>query len=188
MADEMSLNGKLMLIQSELKAPKEQRNTFGKYNYRSCEDIFEAVKPLLCKYDCTLTVTDDLVMVGQRYYIKATATIRSGSESQTVCAFARESEEKKGMDSSQVTGATSSYARKYALNGLFLIDDAKDPDTDEYREQTSESPIISDRERDVLINLMQKHGMDTSRVPGKVARADYVKYMRRFQSDERNGQ
>ena len=86
--DEMSLNGKLMLIQSELKAPKGQRNTFGKYNYRSCEDIFEAVKPLLCKYDCVLTVTDDLVMIGQRYYIKATATIRSGAESQSVCAFA----------------------------------------------------------------------------------------------------
>ena len=186
MADEMSLNGKLMLIQSELKAPKGQRNTFGKYNYRSCEDIFEAVKPLLCKYDCVLTVTDDLVMIGQRYYIKATATIRSGSESQTVCAFARESEEKKGMDASQVTGATSSYARKYALNGLFLIDDSKDADTDEYQQQTSQ--IISDKEREVLINLMQKHGMDTSKVPARVARADYVKYMRRFQSDERNGQ
>ena len=90
------------------------------------------------------------------------------------------------MDASQVTGATSSYARKYALNGLFLIDDSKDADTDEYQQQTSQ--IISDKEREVLINLMQKHGMGTSRVPDKVARADYVKYMRRFQSDERNGQ
>ena len=183
MSEAMDLNQKLLLIQGELKAPKGQHNKFGNYNYRSCEDIFEAVKPLLLKQGCTLTVSDELVMIGQRYYIKATATIRSGSESQSVSAFARESEEKKGMDSSQVTGSTSSYARKYALNGLFLIDDAKDADTNEYHEQGSESPVITEQERTLLITMMAKHGLDTRKVPERVARADYVKYMRRFKNE-----
>ena len=114
-------------IQKELKAPKNQFNAFGKYKYRSCEDILEAVKPLL--EDATLTINDEMVVIGERYYIKATVTLKQGEEEVSTTAFARESEEKKGMDQSQITGATSSYARKYALNGLFLIDDTKDADT-----------------------------------------------------------
>lgn len=120
----------LSKIQAELKAPKNQFNGFGKYNYRSCEDILEGVKPLLSKYNSTLTLSDDIVQVSDRIYVKATATFKDseGNETQTT-AFARESEEKKGMDASQVTGSSSSYARKYALNGLFCIDDTKDADS-----------------------------------------------------------
>lgn len=119
----------LSAIQSRLKAPKGQYNRFGGYRYRSCEDILEAVKPLLAENACTLVVTDDIELVGSRFYVKATATIRNGAgESETAVAFAREEEVKKGMDAAQVTGSASSYARKYALNGLFCIDDTKDPD------------------------------------------------------------
>lgn len=119
---------KLIKIQRELIAPKSSRNDFGKYNYRNCEQIFESVKPLLEKYGCTLTISDELVYLGNRYYIKATATITDGNDSKTVTSFAREAEIKKGMDESQITGSASSYARKYALCGLFLIDGAKDAD------------------------------------------------------------
>ncbi len=119
---------KLIEIQSELKAPKNQRNTFGNYNYRSAEDILEAVKPLLKKHECTMTISDTIVEVGGRVYVKATATFLDGDNRTEVCAFAREEETKKGMDAAQITGSASSYARKYALNGLFLIDDTKDPD------------------------------------------------------------
>ena len=119
---------KLSKVQSELKAPKNQRNNFGGYNYRSCEDILEAVKPLLAKEGLVLTVCDDIALVGERYYIKATATITDGVNSLSNSAFAREEESKKGMDASQLTGSTSSYARKYALNGLLCIDDTKDAD------------------------------------------------------------
>jgi hypothetical protein len=120
---------KLATIQRELKAPKGQFNAFGKYKYRSCEDILEAVKPLLG--DAILTLSDDLVMIGERYYVRATATLREGDESISVTAWAREETDKKGMDSAQITGSVSSYARKYAANGLFLIDDTKDPDNDD---------------------------------------------------------
>ncbi|MBA7489036.1 MAG: ERF family protein [Prevotella sp.] len=119
----------LMEIQSKLNVPKTLRNNFGGYNYRSAELILEAVKPLLKENKCTLTINDDIVMVGDRIYIKAIATIRNESgETETTTAFAREALTKKGMDDSQVTGAASSYARKYALNGLFCIDDTKDAD------------------------------------------------------------
>jgi hypothetical protein len=127
-----TLNKKLADIQQKLNAPKNQYNSFGKYSYRSCEDILEAVKPLLG--DLTLTLHDDIQVIGptaERVYVRATATINDGEHSISVSALARESETKKGMDASQITGATSSYARKYALNGLFLIDDSKDADTDE---------------------------------------------------------
>jgi hypothetical protein len=129
---------KLIKIQSGLKAPKNQRNSFGNYNYRSCEDILEAVKPLLLENKCSLVVEDEIVLIGDRYYIKAIATLLDNESDKqiVVSAFARESEEKKGMDSAQITGATSSYARKYALNGLFLIDDTKDSDTDEFTKET----------------------------------------------------
>lgn len=114
-------------IQKELKAPKGQKNTFGNYNYRSCEDILEAVKPLLGH--AVLTLNDEVVMIGDRFYIKATATLSDGTKSVFASAYAREAVEKKGMDVAQITGAASSYARKYALNGLFCIDDTKDADT-----------------------------------------------------------
>jgi len=117
----------LIRIQKELKAPKGQYNNFGKYKYRSCEDILEAVKPLL--KDCLLTISDEIVLIGDRIYVKATAEFTDGDYVKTVSGFARESESKKGMDASQITGSASSYARKYALNGLFLIDDTKDADT-----------------------------------------------------------
>lgn len=120
----------LISIQSELKAPKSQFNKFGGYKYRKAEDILEAVKPLLNKQKCTLTITDDIVMVGNRIYVKATATIKNEKgECETTNGWAREEESKKGMDGSQITGASSSYARKYALNGLFAIDDNADSDT-----------------------------------------------------------
>ena len=130
---------KLLNIQQELKAPKGQRNGFGNYNYRSCEDILEAVKPLLAKYKCVLTLNDVIEQIGERYYIKAIATIYDVESDGKMenSASAREEEIKKGMDASQITGSTSSYARKYALNGLFAIDDTKDADTDEYQKQTT---------------------------------------------------
>lgn len=125
------INIKLMNIQQELKAPKGQYNSFGKYAYRSCEDILEAVKPLLKKEKVVLTISDELQYIGNRYYIKATATLIDTESEATISnsAYAREEETKKGMDGSQITGASSSYARKYALNGLFGIDDNKDSDT-----------------------------------------------------------
>lgn len=120
----------LIAIQSELKAPKSQFNKFGGYKYRKAEDILEAVKPLLSKQKCTLTITDDVVLIGNRIYVKATATIKNEKgEFETTTGWAREEETKKGMDGSQITGASSSYARKYALNGLFAIDDNADSDT-----------------------------------------------------------
>lgn len=120
----------LISIQSELKAPKSQFNKFGGYKYRKAEDILEAVKPLLAKQKCTLIITDDVVLIGNRIYVKATATIKNEKgECETTTGWAREEETKKGMDGSQITGASSSYARKYALNGLFAIDDNADSDT-----------------------------------------------------------
>ena len=124
-------------IQNELKAPKNRFNKFGNYKYRSCEDILEAVKPLLKKYDATLTIRDEIIEVGGRVYVKAIVIFTANDIRSEVTAFARESESKKGMDDSQITGTASSYARKYALNGLFLIDDTKDADTDEYAEQVN---------------------------------------------------
>lgn len=141
----MNIYEKLMKVQSELKAPKNQRNNFGGYNYRSCEDILEAVKPILKENGLTLTIKDDIVNIGTRYYIVAIAElidIESGDKI-TTQAQARESETKKGMDDSQITGTASSYARKYCLNGLFLIDDTKDADTDEYKKLTEEITKIS---------------------------------------------
>jgi len=120
---------KLIQIQAELKAPKQQKNNFGGYSYRSCEDILEAVKPLLLKYECMLAITDSIELIGDRYYIKATANFSDGDKEKEVSAYAREALTKKGMDDAQITGSASSYARKYALNGLFLIDDTKDDDS-----------------------------------------------------------
>ena len=137
----MSLKEKLIRIQQELKAPKGQFNSFGKYKYRSCEDILEAVKPLLDKYQVALTLSDEITEVGSRIYVRATANLFDGEsdEAYTNVAWAREDDVKKGMDGSQITGTASSYARKYCLNGLFLIDDTKDADTDEYQKQNNGS-------------------------------------------------
>lgn len=138
----MSVYEKLSKVQTELKAPKGQYNSFGKYKYRSCEDILEAVKPLNAKHGVVLTVGDEVVEISNRFYVKATATfvdIESG-EKIINTALAREDDAKKGMDGSQITGTASSYARKYCLNGLFCIDDTKDADTDEYRHQQERKP------------------------------------------------
>lgn len=126
----------LLRIQQELSVPKDQYNDFAGFKYRSCEDILEAVKPLLKDLNAILTLNDEVVNIGDKNYVKATATLKVGEETFETTAFAREPESKKGMDASQITGASSSYARKYALNGLFAIDDGKDADSFDNREQT----------------------------------------------------
>lgn len=141
---------KLIEVQNKLKAPKGQYNSFGKYKYRSCEDILESVKPLLVENGLLLTIRDEVLMVGERYYIKATATITDGTDSIDAVAFAREEESKKGMDGSQVTGASSSYARKYALNGLFCIDDNKDSDTTNHVEKSAQTAAKQAEENPLL--------------------------------------
>lgn len=142
-----TLREKLSSIQLEMKAPKNLRNAFGNYNYRNAESILEAFKPFGKKYKVALTLNDDVVQMGDRIYVKATATLLDleTDDSTTATAFAREPASKKGMDDSQVTGACSSYARKYALNGLFLLDDTKDADTDEYQKQDK---AMSDKKAD----------------------------------------
>ena len=127
---------KLIKIQSELKAPKGQYNSFGKYKYRSCEDILEAVKPLVNREGLLLTLSDAIEQIGNRFYVKATIKVTDGTQTIESTAYAREDDSKKGMDGSQITGTASSYARKYALNGLFCIDDAKDADTNEYKTES----------------------------------------------------
>ena len=141
----------LLEIQSKLKAPKGQYNTFGKYKYRSAEDILEAVKPLLAEQKCTVVLSDDVIAIGNRIYIKATATLSNADGAEVVStAYAREDETKKGMDGSQITGTASSYARKYALNGLFLIDDTKDAETDEYHKQNTTAQAQSNASQEQL--------------------------------------
>lgn len=155
------INQQLREVQQKLKAPKGQENTFGHYRYRSCEDILEAVKPLLGEQGLTLVITDGIAQVGERIYISATAKVTNDDgESVENVAFAREPDEKRGMDASQITGTASSYARKYSLNGLFAIDDTKDADTDEYHRRTQSAqsqaiqcehcgkPIKSEKRRD----------------------------------------
>lgn len=136
----MSLREKLKNIQTEVKAPKNLYNSYGNYNYRNAESICEAVKPYLSLENVSLILTDDIIAVGDRFYVKATARLldNESDESLEVTALARESETKKGQDVSQITGTASSYARKYALNGLFLLDDTKDADTDEYQKQQAQ--------------------------------------------------
>ena len=138
MNHQTNLTQKLAKIQVNLKAPKNLYNSFGKYKYRNVEGIQEALKPMLAEYGVTVTLADEIVEVGGRVYVKAMATITDceSGEALSVSAYAREAETKKGMDDAQVTGATSSYARKYALNGLFLLDDTKDVDTEEYQAQS----------------------------------------------------
>lgn len=191
---EIGIYKKLLEIQSELKAPKGQYNSFGRYKYRSCEDILEAVKPICKKYNTTLIISDEIVSVGdnnsklytenyydkdlkkenirniiaggQRYYIKATATIIDIEDGSVLSntAYAREEETKKGMDGSQITGTASSYARKYALNGLFCIDDTKDADTDEFKEQTEQDKIIDKKLVEGLNMAIEKANIDEKAV------------------------
>ena len=138
---EKTIYEKLLAVQNELKAPKDKRNDYGGFNYRSCEGILEAVKPLLQEQELMLTIKDEVVNIGDRYYVRATVLLDdiSSNGEIAITALAREEEAKKGMDASQITGTASSYARKYALNGLFLIDDTKDADTDEFHRTTQEN-------------------------------------------------
>lgn len=166
--ENMSIYEKLCKIQTELKAPKGQRNNFGKYNYRSCEDILEALKPLLDKYEAIINLSDNIVQVGERYYVSVVAKLTDAKTGESVMstAFAREDESKKGMDASQLTGATSSYARKYALNGLLAIDDTKDsdylnngskvPNNDE--KHYSKSTITLDMAKDIEVSFGEYKG------------------------------
>ena len=153
------MNDKLLKIQMELKAPKDQYNNFGKFHYRSCEDILEAVKPLLEKNKCTLTIDDELVNIGDRYYVRASAKLTDGDSVIVNHAYAREAESKSGMDASQITGTASSYARKYALNGLFLIDDTKDADTDEHAKVTGQEPkLATEKQIELLKKIAEEQG------------------------------
>lgn len=159
---------KIVAIQSELKAPKGQYNSFGKYNYRSCEDILEGVKPLLTKHGLVLTIQDSIDLIGDRFYVKATATITDGKEQLSTSAYARESLDKKGMDASQVTGATSSYARKYALNGLLAIDDTKDADTMD----NNKKPVQQTQE-----TVYNWNSLKTRAVQGGISEEELVHYV-----------
>ena len=170
MAETQNLTQKLLNVQRDLKAPKGQYNSFGKYKYRSAEDILEAVKPINVRNGILLTITDEPILIGEWHYIKASATVTDGVDNLTVTAYARESETKKGQDLSQITGTASSYARKYALNGLYLIDDTKDADTDEYRKQGNKAPAsksatqaeIGNLKKEIIAfsNLMKGQGKD----------------------------
>ena len=150
----------LLKIQTKLKAPKNQFNKFGNYMYRSCEDILEAVKPLLKQTGCFLTINDEIVQIGERIYVKASARFHDGDESISTEAYAREEPVKKGMDASQITGSASSYARKYALNGLFLIDDTKDADStnkhDEAKTELSKGTVMARLEKVKTVNELQE--------------------------------
>ena len=136
--ENLSLVAKVVKVQAELKAPKGQFNKFGNYKYRSCEDIVESVKPLLNQYGIMLNLSDEMVLIGERYYIKAVAGLADGTDVIQSVAYAREPKDLKGMSESQITGTASSYARKYALNGLLAIDDTKDADTEEFANQTEQ--------------------------------------------------
>lgn len=159
MKEEKTINDALLDIQARLKAPKGQTNNFGHYKYRSAEDILEAVKPLLKENGCFLTISDDIVMVGSRIYVKATITLSKNGETIHTTAFARESESKSGMDASQITGAASSYARKYALNGLFCIDDTKDADALNTNKEYTQPPTDPNIEL-ILANIKATRNLD----------------------------
>lgn len=174
----MGLKEKLLTIQHELKAPKNAYNSFGKYNYRSCEDILEALKPVLLKAKATLQISDTIELIGDRYYVKATALLMDTESNEHIenVAYARESDDKRGMDASQVTGATSSYARKYALNGLFLIDDTKDADTDENKKESVARQKKAPTKSEEQLNKEMAESVDKDLVPsGKPVDAQRIK-------------
>lgn len=160
----LNIYEKLLNIQNELKAPKNQFNKFGNYKYRNAEDILEAVKPICLKYKAVINVKDKIIQVGDRYYVEATAYITDVEKPGDYIenqAYAREEENKKGMDSSQVTGATSSYARKYALNGLLCIDDTKDTDSEEYQKSEKKEVMITDSQKELIISKFDKEDIKT---------------------------
>ena len=155
----MSIYEKILKIQNTLKAPKSKYNAFGKYNYRSTEDILEGVKPLLAEEGLFLSICDEIVLVGDRYYVKAVASITDGENRVSTTAYAREELDKKGMDASQITGSASTYARKYALNGLFCIDDTKDADSMDNSDNTQDKKrSYTDAEYKDLLSLVEKTG------------------------------
>lgn len=176
----MSVYLKLLNVQSELKAPKSQYNSFGKYKYRSCEDILEALKPILNKNKATVIISDDILFVEGRYYIKATVKFIDTENGETVenSALAREDEIKKGMDSSQITGSVSSYARKYALNGMFAIDDTKDSDSTNTHgveaEQSKTTGKLSAKQVGRLLAIGLKAGIKEPEIK-KVIKAEFGK-------------
>lgn len=149
---ELSFFEKISYVQSSLKAPKNQKNKFGNYNYRSCEDILESLKPLLQTYKLVLSLDDKVVQIGERYYLEATATVTDGQASIAAKSLAREAGAKKGMDDAQITGSASSYARKYALNGLFCIDDTKDADFNNNHNDNGNAEVLYNELFDKLIN------------------------------------
>lgn len=152
----MGLREKLYNIQRELKAPKSQYNSFGKYKYRSCEDIMKAAKPVLAKYKCSLVIQDSVELIGERFYVKAVAILEDAESDEviTTSAFAREPEIKKGCDEMQLTGAASSYARKYCLGGLFLIDDTQDADAT--NTQKKEAPVENEKLTNIKKQIIEK--------------------------------
>lgn len=181
----MSIYTKLMNVQNELKVPKNNKNTFGNYKFRNAEDILEALKPLLKKYNATVIITDDVVTTGNRYYIKATVKFIDTETGEMIetSALAREEENKKGMDSSQITGSTSSYARKYALNGLFAIDDTKDSDTT--NKHLKDEPTLSDAQIKRLYTISNKAGYSADKVKNMVKQKynKEIKQMNRSEYD-----
>lgn len=181
----MSIYTKLMNVQNELKVPKNNTNTFGNYKFRNAEDILEALKPLLKKYNATVIITDDVVTTGDRYYIKATVKFIDTETGETIetSALAREDETKKGFDSSQITGSTSSYARKYALNGLFAIDDTKDSDTT--NKHLKDEPTLSDAQIKRLYTISNKAGYSADKVKNMVKQKynKEIKQMNRSEYD-----
>lgn len=189
----MNIYEKLSNIQSELKCNKSQYNSFGKYKYRSCEDILEALKPIVAKNKATLILSDELVNIGERYYIKSIATlydIENNNEQVWNTAYAREEAEKKGMDGSQITGTASSYARKYALNGLFNIDDTKDADTDEFAMQGNDK--VTDTEARVIYGLIKDQNRDLNKFleyfkiknTNELTKAQYVEALKMIKGDK----
>lgn len=181
----MSIYTKLMNVQNELKVPKNNKNTFGNYKFRNAEDILEALKPLLKKHNVTVIITDDVVMVGDRYYIKATVKFIDTETGEMIetSALAREEETKKGFDASQITGSTSSYARKYALNGLFAIDDTKDSDTT--NKHLKDEPTLSDAQIKRLYTISNKAGYSADKVKNMIKQKynKEIKQMNRSEYD-----
>ena len=181
----MNVYEKLIAIQSELKAPKSQYNNFGKYAYRNCEDILEALKPILKEHKSTVYISDEIVTVLERFYIKATVTFIDAEtgESITNTAYAREEESKKGMDGSQVTGASSSYARKYALNGMFAIDDTKDSD---FTNTTTkgDNPGLSEAQIKRLLAIASKVNISADDVKIVVAKSFGVQDLRKMNKQQ----
>lgn len=179
------MNKQLLEIQNRLKAPKSQYNSFGKYSYRSCEDILEAVKPLLIEQKAQLTLSDEVVAVANRIYIKATATFTTEEETIVSTAFAREPEVKKGMDESQITGTASSYARKYALNGLFLIDDEKDADYLKGKDKdNTETQATNETKQKVINTLLATKKADGSFVFTAEEKKNFSKWQSQHTPDE----